>query len=213
MKNQKIKEIEKTTISNIKQEAKKQNFKVISNCIYKVVDDYFVYGVLRVRPNQDNWNLFNRMYIKPYNYDNLFWEIFDMAENINATVSLRANGAFTCPAFQWGEKSYEVNLLEDMPKDISSTAIIDFKNEINKIIEIIKESGGFDSFILSKENILDEKLLKMIANISKKEYSVAKEMAYIEIEKGKRGGFVNKGKDIYQYVLEYCNNHIKNYKQ
>ena len=208
-KNQKKQE-EKTIMTTIKQEAKKQNFKVISNCIYKVVGDYFVYAVFWVQCNEDKWTISPRMNIKAYNYDNLFWEIFEMPENINAKESLRANGAFVCPPFQWIEKSYEVSTLELMHIDIAN-AINDFQNEINKLIEVIKlECGDFNSFILSQNNILDEKLLKMIANIFKNDYSVAKEMASEEIRKGERGRYRNKGKDIYEYIIQYCKKHINN---
>lgn len=209
-KNQKDREKEKIIMSNLRREAKKQNFKMISNCIYKVVEDYFSYAVFWVQYNEDKWTLFLRMNIKAYNYDNLFWEIFEMSENINAKESLRANGAYVCPSFQWIEKSYEVSTLELMHIDIAN-AIDDFQYEINKLVEMIKlEYGDFHAFILSKENILDGKLLKMIANISKKDYFIAKEIACEEIDKGQRGGYRNQGKDIYEYIIEYCNKSIKN---
>ena len=204
-KNQKNREIEKEIMTNIKQEAKKQKFKVISNCIYKVVGEYFVNAVFWLQSNEDKWTLSLRMNIKSYNYDNLFWEIFEMLENINAKESLRANGAFVCPSYQWDEKSYEVSTLDSMKTDIAN-AINDLQYEVNKIVELIKlEFGDFNSFILSQEDIMDEKLLKMIANISKDNFSVAKEMASAEISMGKRGGYRNKGKDIYEYIIEYCN--------
>lgn len=193
---------------NLRRETKKQNFKMISNCIYKVVDDYFSSAVFWLQYKEDKWTLFFRMNIKAYHYDNLFWEIFGMPENINAKESLRANGAYVCPTFQWIEKSYEVSTLELMPIDIAN-AINDFQNEINKLVEKIKlEHGDFNEFILSQENILDEKLLKMIANISKKDYFVAKEIACEEIDKGQRGGYRNKGKDIYEHIIEYCGKYI-----
>lgn len=207
-KNQIDREIEKMIMTNIKQEAKKQKFKVISNCIYKVVGEYFVYAVFWLQCIEDKWTLFLRMNIKSYNYDNLFWEIFEMPENINAKESLRANGAFAFPSYQWIEKTYEVSTLESMQIDIAN-AINDYQYEVNKLIELIKlEFGDFNSFILSQKNIIDENLLKMLANISKDNYSVAKEIACAEIIMGKRGGFRNKGKDIYEYIIQYCNKHI-----
>lgn len=81
------------------------------------------------------------------------------------------------------------------PKDFPKNAINDFQNEINKLVEIIKlEYDDFNTFILSQENILDEKLLKMIANISKKDYFVANEIACEEIDKGQQGGIGIRGK-------------------
>ena len=187
---------------------RQKNFKVLSNCVYKVAGDYFANDVFWVQCNEDKWTLILRMNIKAYNYDNLFWEIYEMPENINAKESLRDNEAFVCPPFQWIEKSYGVSTLELMHINIAN-AINDFQNEINKLIKVIKlECGDFNSFVLSQKNILDEKLLKMIANISENEYSVAKEIACAEIGKGQRGGYRNKGKDIYEYIIEYCNKHI-----
>lgn len=207
---QKIQEEEKAIMSKIKLEAKKQNFKVISNCIYKVVGDYFAYAVFWVQCNEGKWTLFLRMNIKANNYDNLFWEIFEMPENIKAKVSLKANGAYVCPPFQWIEKSTELSTSELMHIDIAN-AINNFQNEINIIIETIKlDYGDFNSFLLSQNNLLDEKLLKMLAHISRNDYQVAKGMACAEIGKGQRGGYKNKGKDIYEYIIKYCNNHINN---
>ncbi|MHC1723773.1 MAG: hypothetical protein AB9836_11300 [Aminipila sp.] len=197
-------ETEKIIITNIRQEAKKQGVKMISNCIYKVVGDYFAYSVFWIQCIEDKWTLFLRMNIKAYNYDNLFWTIFEMVENINSKESLRANGAYASPVFQFAEKSYELGIIEEMPKDIAKV-IMDFENEIKKFAEIIKfQYGNFDLFILSKNNISDEKLIKMLANISQGNHSAAKEMAIIEMKQGNRGGYKNKGKDIYEYVVEYC---------
>ena len=133
-----------------------------------------------------------------------------MFENINMKESLRANGAYTCPVFQWNEKTYEISNFESMYIDIAN-AISDFQNEVNKFVKIIKlEYDNFDSFIISRSNISDEKLLKMIANISKGDISAAYKMAHAEVELGNRGGYRNKGRDIYEYIIEYCNKHIIN---
>lgn len=61
----------------------------------------------------------------------------------------------------------KVSTLESMQIDIAN-GINDFQYEVNKLIELIKlEFGDFNSTILSQKNIIDENLLKMIANISK----------------------------------------------
>lgn len=201
---------EKEIQNIIKQQAKKQDFKVVSNCIYKVIDNYFIYAVFWIQDNENDWKLFLRMNIKLYNYDNLFWEIFDMAENISAKDSLRANGAYVCPPIQLYEKSYELKQSELFDIEVAN-AIFDFQSEVDKFVVYINETySDFNSFVLDQRNILDEQLLKMIANISRKDYNLACEMAENEVNSGHRGGYKNKGKDIYEYIIEYCDKYIKN---
>lgn len=48
----------------------------------------------------------------------------------------------------------------------------------------------------------------MLANIELENLKKAKEVAEIEIARGNRGGFRNNDKDIYQYILEYCESNI-----
>lgn len=49
-----------------------------------------------------------------------FGKSLKMPENINAKESLRANGAFACPSYQWIEKTYEISTLESMQIDIAN---------------------------------------------------------------------------------------------
>lgn len=202
-------ETEKAILASLRKKSKKQKFKVISNCLYKVENDYFIHAVYWSHYEGNQWTLVLRMNIKAYKYDDLFWRVFEMPENIIAKESLRANGAFVCPSFNWAEKSYEINSLESMQKDVEN-AIDDFQLEIDQFKEKIKiEYDDFSSFILSQTDILDEMLLKMIAHIARKDYLNAKELACAEIESGQIGGYKNKGKDIYEYIVEYCNEKLK----
>lgn len=206
-KNQK--ETEKAILAHLKKESKKQQFKVISNCLYKADNDYFTHAVYWSHYEEDQWTLVLRMNTKAYTYDDLFWEIFEMPENINAKESLRANGAFVCPSLNWAEKSYKINSLDSMQKDVEK-AIDDFQLEIEQFKRKIKvEYDNFSSFILAQTDFLDEMLLKMIAHIAREDYIVSKELACAELESGEIGGYRNKGKDIYEYIVKYCNEKLK----
>jgi hypothetical protein len=198
------KELEKVAVSNIKREVKKKGFKTISNCIYKRIDNYFCYSVFWLQYNEDTWFLSLRMNIKPYNYDELFLKILNTSKDLTIRDSLRANGAYACPPIQLGEKLYEISNLEKMELDIEK-AINSFEAEIENFnIKVKEKFKDFDNFILAQEEILDNKLLKMIANISLENYAIAREMATTEIRNNKRGGYSNEGKDIYQHIVEYC---------
>lgn len=199
-----IKQFEKEMQNIIKKQAKQQGYNVISNCIYKKIDRYFAYSVFWVQRIENQYKLFFRMNIKSYDYDDLFWNVFNMKDNINSKDSLRANGAYACPAIQWMEKSYEVERAESS-KEVVLNAILDFQNEIETFILNINEIYcDFDSYILKQSDISDEKLMKMLANISKGNYIVARDTAVNEIQNGNRGGYRNEGKDIYEYIVKYC---------
>ena len=47
----------------------------------------------------------------------------------------------------------------------------------------------------------------MLAYILLNESDKALCLAKAEIEKGNRGGYQNDGKDIYQYIVDYCKSH------
>ncbi|MEN2773872.1 hypothetical protein [Acetivibrio clariflavus] len=85
-----------------------------------------------------------------------------MAENINRKESLRANGAFACPALELKEIVYEI-VNSDRLEELFSDAILEFKREVELFInKVRKEYGDFNSYILEQCDILDEKLLKNV---------------------------------------------------
>ena len=201
--------LEKEIQKIIKKQAKIQKFNVISNCIYKKTDRYFSYSVFWIQCIENQYRLFFRMNIKLYSYDDLFWTISNMKDNITAKDSLRANGAYACPPIQWMEKSYEIKQ-SDVYDEAVSNAILDFQKEIEKFILLLNEKyGDFDSYVLEQSDILDEKLMKIIANISKGKCNIARDMAVTEIKNGNRGGYRNEGRDMYEYIVEYCEEQLK----
>lgn len=145
------------------------------------------------------WN-----YIKTYESDNLFWTIFDIEDNIKQRESLRANGAFTVPSLKISESSFDLTELTNL-EEASHTVMKHIVEEHNNFIEsIFEDSKIFNQYLLKEKSYLREELIKMIANIELQEFEEAKRMAQDEIVKGSRGGYQNNNKDIYQYILEYC---------
>lgn len=127
-----------------------------------------------------------------------------MKDNIHQKDSIRANGAYVAPSIQWKEETYiitDVTCIEQ----VCNNVVDDFKCESRNFIEnIILGYNNFDSFVLHQSGIMDEKLMKMLANINKKEYADAEFIAQSELDQGLGGRFRNKGIDINEYVLMYC---------
>ena len=77
--------------------------------------------------------------------------------------------------------------------------------EESDFLNLVSHSADvFNRKMLTETEFLNEKLIKMIACVELGDIERARKMAEEEIEKGKRGGYGNNDKDIYQYIVEYC---------
>lgn len=199
-----LKEIEKTIKCVMKQNANRAGCKIVSNCIYKKISDYFVNAIYFVRFSDNQYKFALRYNIKLYYYDNIFWDILDMNENCMQKDSFRANGAYTAPSIQWEEKIYTIANVSQV-EEVCIKAIDEFSIQSKMFIErILSEYSDFDAFILNQAGIMDEMLLKMLANINMKKYADAESIANTELKQGRGGRFQNNGIDINEYVLMYC---------
>jgi hypothetical protein len=196
--------IEKNLIKFIKSSAKENKYKAVSNSLYKRINDFFVHSVYFITNGENCLKLVVWNYIKTYQSDNLFWEIFDMKDNIKQRDSLRANGAYTMPSFKISEHSFDI--VESTDLEEASGIIAKFiLEEHNKFLESIYEDNKtFNQYLLNQKSYLREELIKMLANVELNDFSEARRMAQEEITKGNRGGFQNNNEDIYQYILKYC---------
>lgn len=200
----KLKRIEKDFIKKFKSIAKTYNYKSISNSLYKRVGGYFLHTVFFSSYGDNGLSFKVWNYIKSYESDNLFWTIFEMEENINEKDSLRANGAYTMPSFKIGEYSKELDELTNLD-ELSHIFLKQISSENSHFIEsVCKNTEIFNRNLLEQKGYLREELIKMIAHVELHNFKDAQQMAMKEIGKGNRGGFCNGDKDIYQYILEYC---------
>lgn len=203
-----LKQMEKLIQIAMKQEAKRLNYKLASNSLYERIDNYFIHAVWFVRFFDNQYQLVLRPYIKPYNYDTLFWKIIGIKENLNQRDAFRAKGAFVAPSFQWTEMIYEIKP-ESQFEIICGKAIGDLtlsgREFITKVIEVY---GNFDMYLLSLSGIMDEKLLKMLAYINLNDFSSAMSTAQTELEQGRLGRFENEGIGINEYIVNYCKDKI-----
>lgn len=147
--------------------------------------------------------------VKKYSYDNIYWEIMNMIDNKKMPDSFRAWGAFTACSISIDEQEY---------------MFIDKENYIDDIIRIIERlekrlnefvaNNDINEYILSHTDTWDGgdlnygNDLKCLAYCDMREYEMAKKVAIGELEKGRSGGFVNEGKNFYEWVVEYTDRKI-----
>lgn len=205
-----FKGIEKEMSKLLRAAAKASNYRILSDCPYKKIDDFFVYGFLFPFYPNDVLELTVQNFVKTYESDKLFWTIFDCESNNNMRESLRVNCAFTVPPFEISEYSLEITEdtdLEEVCQRIMERIAAehcDFINSFNNSTQM------FNEYLLKRNGHYDEWLIKMIASIELHDLKKAKEMADREIARGHRGMFgVCGGKYIYEYISEYCEQHMK----
>lgn len=200
-----FKEIEKIQEKAMRELAKEFGLKKRSICLFKKVGDFFVEGVYSTNFTDDNeMSIRMNCNIKPYSYDDLFWEIFDMKENAKQPMSLRAIGAFVAPIYPMKRIKIVENSLVNIEEDIRQTVIgfIDiFKTFINTMENNVE---NFNQFVIRQSDFYQEDLMKMLAYIHSGKYNTALNKANEFIRNGDTGPLVNGDKGIYEYIVEYC---------
>lgn len=187
------KELEKQFEKKNKEIGKSKNFKSIRGTLWKVIDGNLIKIMLYLAKK----GLVTQIHIKKYSYDDIFWNIMDMKENANERESLRVNGAFTSPTIML---KFEINDIseEDILDGFETLIKLKLEETENLISNFLKNNDINEYVINGKDDTL-----KCLAYIDSKQPLKAIEVAKINIEQGKSGGFVNGEKCFFEYVLSY----------
>lgn len=186
------KDLQKQFLQEVKLLGRKEGFKYVNFSLYKLVADNFIYvDYLIVGSNK----MIFRLYIKRYSYDNFFWNIMNMSDNIKKRDSLRANAAFKAPAVLIKRGEYE----------LSDDVIGLSQNFIN---EIVKESNDFilnnevNNYVFNHAELQDYEILKCLAYLDINDNSKATQVALEMLDSGDNGRFENEGKGFFEWLIE-----------
>lgn len=192
-----------------KEERKKYGYKKRQDILFKKYKDYFV----SIRSHATGFNqdkLVVEGEVKPYCFDDIFWEVFKMPENSNEPMGLRANGAFSLWSFRMFKQEkiikdyaevipYVMEKIEEYDKQLC-LAVDAFGNDLQNYIEYVDT--------IENTGMYDKKLGEMLYYIYVKEYNKALELASYEISQNRYGNFGNEGKYIYEHVVDYCKERV-----
>ena len=200
-----FKEIEKILEKSMRELSKEFGLKKRSYCLFKKVGDFFVTGVYSTNLTDDNEiSISMDCNIKPFIYDDLFWEIFDIQENAKEPMSLRAIGAFVAPIYPIKEINIVENSLVNIEDDIRQT-VIEFIDTYETFINSMEKNvDNFNKFVIQQSDFYHEELMKMLAHIQSGNYISALNSAKDLISKGDTGPLGTGNKGIYEYIVEYC---------
>ena len=154
-------------------------------------------------------------YIKPYIIDDIFWEVFDMASNSQAPMSLRAVGAFTVDKFFLPDKiATEDWTIEDLDLEKVETKVFEVLSETHEeVLKLISSFSDFEDFytyVVENAPIpAHYDLMGMLLMIHREQYVEALQTAEGLIAKRQLGKFQNKSKWINEYIVDYCKERLE----
>ena len=204
------KQLNKELKQSIRSAAKRLKLKSRSERFFDKVGDYLVKYMIDINFPDNKFRLIIRPYIKPYIFDDIFWEVFDMASNSQEPMSLRAVGAFTVDTFTLPTKIAEEDwTMEDLDLEKVETKVFEVLSETHEaVLKLISSFSDFEDFytyVVENAPIPARyDLMEMLLMIHREQYQEALQMAECLIAKRDFGDFQNKSKWINEYIVDYC---------
>ncbi|RSJ72605.1 hypothetical protein [Streptococcus cristatus] len=149
-------------------------------------------------------------YIKPYIFDDIFWEVFDMASNSQEPMSLRAVGTFTVDDLSLPYKVVREDwTMEGLDLEKVESKVFEVLSEVHEeVVKLINSFPTFEDFyayaVENSQNPARHDLMGMLLMIHREQYAEALQMAEDLIAKREFGSFQNKGKWINESIVDYC---------
>ena len=167
-----------------------REYKTKKNTIYRVIDKAFIHCNFLIVNSQ---KLVYRIYIKNYDYDDIFWEIMQMSSNSKKNDSLRAIGAFKAPSVLL--KKGEVDLTEKYEEQAEY-----LDGLVDECSHNFMEKYDIDEYVIVYEDGMDKEVLKCLAYIHMNDIEQAVKIAANSINDGNRGNYVNGGKAFFEWI-------------
>lgn len=167
-----------------------REYKTKKNTIYRVIDKAFIHCDFLIVNSQ---KLVYRIYIKNYDYDDIFWEIMQMSSNSKKNDSLRAIGAFKAPSVLL--KKGEVDLTEKYEEQAEYLVGL-----VDECSHNFMEKYDIDEYVIVYEDGMDKEVLKCLAYIHMNNIEQAVKIASNSINDGNRGDYVNGGKAFFEWI-------------
>lgn len=184
------KEQQKRVVDEIRKAAKQKKYKVKSYAIYTVEGSIFIHADFFV----DTEKISYRIYIKNYEYDDIFWNVMQMHNNSKQNDSIRAVGAFKSPSILLDEG--EIGLTEKYEEQV-----IYFVNLIFECSHNFLKTQDIDEYVINCMDGIDINILKYIAYIHMGKKNEARAIAEKAICDGDRGRFSNEGKYFFEWAI------------
>lgn len=182
---------QKQLISAIYISSDSRGYKAKTNTIYRVIDKAFIHCDFLIVNSQ---KLIYRIYIKNYDYDDIFWKIMQMPSNSKEPDSLRAVGAFQAPTIT--VKTGQMELTDQ------------YEEQAKVLVELVEESSNrfmeqydIDEYAINCQGEMYINVLKYLAYVHMNKKSEARRIAEEALRDGDVNNFENEGKTFFEWAL------------
>lgn len=187
---------QKQLINSIYISANGRGYKVKAKTIYKVIDKAFIHCDFLIVNSQ---KLVYRIYIKNYDYDDIFWKFMQMSSNSTKNDSLRASGAFKSPSILL--RKGEVDLTEKYEEQAEYLVGL-----VDEYSQNFMEKYDIDEYVIECEDGMDKEILKCLAYIHLNNIGQAVKIAKRSLDEGNRGNYENGGKTFFEWIVTFLDN-------
>lgn len=184
------KDQQKQIMDEIAKISSEKRYNLKKNTIYFIKDNAFIYCDFLIVNSQ---KLVYRIYIKNYDYDDIFWKVMHMPDNSKKNDSLRAVGAFKAPSIllNKGEIEFGDNYLE----------------QAQFLVTLIDESScsflgkyDIDDYVINLTDVMYINILKYLAYIHMNNEFEANIIAKKAVNDD-AVDFINEGKSFFEWAL------------
>jgi len=195
----------------IKANGKKHHWKSSSGFLFIKKENLFF--VLIILINAKERRLSYSLYYKLYDFDEVFWHLVDLKENVKMPLSFHANGAWTAPTMEINKGSnnfneWNTNIIEDnieqivIKADGISNQLAEKINSIESNLEFLEKmmSKTLEKFPNTNLNLYREQIMSAIL---KKNYQQALLICEERIAQKDSGGFMVGNESFYEKSKKY----------
>ena len=202
-----VRELREAIKQSLKSAATHHGFKKISDCAYKVIDD-FVYDIYPFAPPiKCGTEICVRVGVKPLVLDNIFWEVFQMEEiSKKQSFSFHVTAAFVPYSHNILEQRFaiadskETGTVLDEIFGLMDQCVLEHHRHCNTV-------SDFKAEILQKDTSIS-RMNVVLCEIAEGNFQEAAHLTKKVMEKDGSGIFnkIINGRTmgIYDYVLEFC---------
>ena len=213
-------EINKVLNQVIKEVGKKFNWKSKGGFLFTKKD--LLFFDLIVLAQGKNKKISVSVYYKLFDFDEIFWKIVCLEENLNQPLSFHADGAWTAPTMCIDEMTIENDDWSESNLSEKVSSILKKADELSS--QLAKEISTLDENLAYTETLFANLLNKhpnavttiyrekLMTALLKKEYSLALTIAEERISKNDNGGFSAGSKSFYVLAKEYIEKNFPNRK-
>lgn len=196
-----LKAIKKALVGNLRTNCKRNGFKNVNGYIYKQVEEYLYLLLVSVPPVDLGNYVSVKLWCKPLQLDEIYWEVFDMKETAaNQPLSFHVQGAFTADCISLEEWKIPISSIDEIDQ-VFNKIFLTANKYLDQYSNTFKTMKDFKVAI---SELPSQALNSILCEIYERNYPVA--LAKIEecLSKYDTGGYLRGSKSIINYAKEYC---------